>query len=306
MSDQPYHEGETSVQRRAGALEDARRNGRVISSRIPEGALGLVSQQRLAVAASLDERGRPWASALVGPPGFLSSPDPTRLDVDLSEPRAHPEDPLWRNLEADPRLGLLLLEPVSRRRLRVNGEVERRDDPSLRLRVIEAYPNCPKYIARRHPAPLPEPEAEPPPARRGTALEPEQRGWIEPADTLFVASAHPRGGADASHRGGEPGFVRFADVGTLVVPDYPGNSMFNTLGNFAADPRGSLLFLDFARHRSLQLVGRAELHWDGEGALASTGGTGRSWSFSVEGWVETEGPRRYAWELLDRSPVNPR
>ena len=57
------------------------------------------------------------------------------------------------------------------------------------------------------------------------------------ADTFFVASAHAERGVDASHRGGLPGFVRVLGDRTLEIPDYPGNSMFNTLGNPAADPR---------------------------------------------------------------------
>jgi hypothetical protein len=46
------------------------------------------------------------------------------------------------------------------------------------------------------------------------------------------------GSADASHRGGSPGFVAVQDERRLSFPDYAGNTMFMTLGNIAANPRG--------------------------------------------------------------------
>jgi hypothetical protein len=54
-----------------------------------------------------------------------------------------------------------------------------------------------------------------------------------------MASFHPRGGADASHRGGRPGSVRVLDEGRLAFADYPGNNMFNTLGNLIEYPRAA-------------------------------------------------------------------
>ena len=49
-------------------------------------------------------------------------------------------------------------------------------------------------------------------------LDARQRARIGNADTLFIASFHPEGGADASHRGGFPGFVRVLGDDRLVVP----------------------------------------------------------------------------------------
>ncbi len=57
------------------------------------------------------------------------------------------------------------------------------------------------------------------------------------ADTAFVATRAPGHGVDASHRGGDPGYLRCRrpDL-TIVWPDYTGNLMFNTLGNIAVNP----------------------------------------------------------------------
>ena len=75
------------------------------------------------------------------------------------------------------------------------------------------------------------------------------------------ARVHPTRGADASHRGGSPGFVRVAG-GRLWWPDYPGNNMFNSLGNLAVDPAAALMFIDFFSGRTLQLSGAGDVRWD--------------------------------------------
>jgi hypothetical protein len=51
------------------------------------------------------------------------------------------------------------------------------------------------------------------------------------------------------------------------VPDYAGNTFFNTLGNLQLEPRCGLLFIDYASGERLQLAARAELHWSGERRL---------------------------------------
>jgi hypothetical protein len=41
---------------------------------------------------------------------------------------------------------------------------------------------------------------------------------------------------DASHHGGNPGFVHMMNESRLVWPDYAGNMMFQALGNIAVNP----------------------------------------------------------------------
>src|SRR5262249_10697007 len=136
---------------------------------------------------------------------------------------------------------------------------------------------CPKYIRPRDLRPR-DGAAPAPPDRPRTArsesLDVRQREWVERADTFFIASFHPEGGADASHRGGEPGFVRVGGDGALEFPDYPGNSMFNTLGNLIEQPRAGLLFLDFERGGTLQLTGEATLHRRPEAVRRHPGAAG--------------------------------
>jgi ferredoxin-NADP reductase len=68
---------------------------------------------------------------------------------------------------------------------------------------------------------------------------------------------------DASHRGGDPGFVRVESETRISFPDYAGNNHFNTIGNLVLDPRVGLLFVDFSTGGMLQLTGRAEITWEG-------------------------------------------
>lgn len=75
----------------------------------------------------------------------------------------------------------------------------------------------------------------------------------------------------------------------LLIPDYAGNNMFNTVGNILVEPRAGLLFLDFARGGALQFTGRAELRWN-EG--------GREIAFRVEETVELPGALGHRWRSL--------
>jgi len=60
---------------------------------------------------------------------------------------------------------------------------------------------------------------------------------------------------------GKAGFIRTDTQGRLLVPDYPGNGFFNTLGNLHINPQAELLFLDFQQGHSLHLSVTAETLW---------------------------------------------
>lgn len=301
-----FHAGEREVQERASEEAQAVRNAAVIADSIMGAALPFVAAQPMVVVGSVDAIGDVWASMVMGEPGFMTASDPHTIDFDLTRVFRDPHDPLWENLKQDRRAGLLMIELTTRRRLRVNGSMEMVTPERLQLRVDESYPNCPKYIQRRHLGRVTtHAERAPVAPRTGNALDASTKALIETGDTMFVASVAPGGGVDASHRGGPPGFVRILDERTLRVPDYVGNSMFNTLGNFAAYPRAGLLFPDFERSRVLQLVGRPEIRWDLGDSREETGGTRRYWDFIIDRWVDTTLPFETEWEFLDSSPFNP-
>jgi predicted pyridoxine 5'-phosphate oxidase superfamily flavin-nucleotide-binding protein len=122
---------------------------------------------------------------------------------------------------------------------------------------------------------------------------------------MFIASVHEGAGADASHRGGQPGFVRVLDARRLRLPDYSGNNMFQTLGNITADPRVGLLVPDFETGTTLQLTGRARILWE-PGELAGLTGAQRAVDVEIDEVVETAGRVPAGWRFVEYSPFNPR
>jgi predicted pyridoxine 5'-phosphate oxidase superfamily flavin-nucleotide-binding protein len=303
----PFHEGERYVQERAGEREIALRTGGMLDDEIPPRAIPFLAQQRMVAIGSTDTRGTVSASLLFGARGLVTSPDGQSVVLDLTRVDANRDDPLWDNLNVGADVGLLAIELSSRRRLRINGVVRDADSARVVVTVREAYPNCPKYIQRRHvredtgASPNEELHVE-----SGTVLDEIRTRAVEWADTFFVASRHPTRGVDVSHRGGAPGFVRVLDASRLRIPDYRGNSMFNTLGNLAANDRAGLVLLDFERSRLVQMTGAAEVQFDQtEDPRQPTGGSGRYWYFHVEQWRELPIATPLRWELLDYSPHNP-
>ncbi|PNW84703.1 hypothetical protein CHLRE_03g155350v5 [Chlamydomonas reinhardtii] len=188
-------------------------------------------QQSLFYVGGRDATGQPWASVLVGRPGFVSAPDSSNLI--LQSYRRLPEDPLL--LAPGAHLGGLGIDLVTRRRNRVNGTVLAEPAasvsaappapaaaPVVRVAVDLSFGNCPKYIQvrdvrlRQDQLP-PLPSAAPSPAAaqhtasaptaatagvvvrgRGKELGAAQLALIAAADTFFIATSYSGGG----NRGG--------------------------------------------------------------------------------------------------------
>lgn len=285
---EPFHAGEIEWQRRAGVREVARRVGRIVAAGLPEGSEELLAGQRLAVAASVDSAGRVHATPLDGPAGFLARVDEALLSVATGRPVA---GRLERDLGERPEIGLLVFDATRRRRLRVNGRALVLPG-GLLVRVAQVYGNCSKYIQKRRLVG----EGERAAAGEGAvaaALTPAAAATIAAADTCFVASFHPESGADLSHRGGRPGFVEVRSAGRIAYADYPGNAMFNTLGNLLIHPRIALLFVDFATGDALEIAGEARVGADREVEIA------------IEEVRATPAAISLRYELVEPSPFNP-
>ena len=235
----------------------------------------------------------------------MRSEDGYAVDFDLSQVAVQGKDPLWANIDLNSAAGLLAIDLATRRRIRINGLLSRPRENLLRLSVQEAYPNCPKYITRRQLKTVSTELTESLPATTGATLGPDQQGTLTRADVLFVATAHSTRGADASHRGGAPGFIEVLDDRTLRIPDYSGNSMFNTLGNLRVNARAGIIVPDFERGRTLQLTGTAETLWNQDDPADRTGGTHRFLAFRITHWLELPLPPGVKTEFLDYSPYNP-
>jgi len=211
------------------------------------------------VIAAADEQGRMWASLLTGAPGFLRAGVAADLDVVDVAARPPPSDPLATTLTHRAQLGAIAIDPATRRRMRINGVVQPTPE-GLRVTAEQVYANCPKYIQRRAVESV-SPDGAEGEATVSDSLSPADRRMINEADTFFIATASVTGDADASHRGGDPGFVLVVQDGALTWPDYPGNAMMMTLGNLEQNPAAGLLFVDWSTGTTLQLTGTAQVEW---------------------------------------------
>ena len=277
-----FHEGERAMQARAGALERLTAIGpRVVRDHMPDQHRELFEKLPTLVVGSLDAAGQPWASLLAGPPGFVHTPDERHLSVNA---RPGADDPLASALAVGAPLGLLGLEPHTRRRNRMNGRVMSDGAEGFTVRVDQSFGNCPQYIQAREPEWVP--QAPLPAQRHGARLIEPARTLLASADTVFIASAAPRAGSgtdetnqgvDVSHRGGLPGFARVHDedgpkgASVLTIPDYRGNFFFNTLGNLLARPQAGLLCVDPGSGDVLQLAAEASIVWNGPEVDATPG-----------------------------------
>ena len=273
-----FHPGELEVQRRAGVAREASRlEGMLAAPRLDGGAANFLAQREFAVLTARDAAGLLWTSPLLGPVGFLKAHG-SALDANAMVPAG---DPL-ATLPVGQEVGLIAIEFAIRRRFRVNGTVTRVDEHGLTIDADQAYGNCPAYIQQRVFERVDRPD------QTGRGIEDERAGsgvtrdgltdaarsLVRRSDTFFLGTVHPERGADTSHKGGLPGFVR-VDGDELWWPDYAGNNMFNSLGNITVNPEASLLFADFATGHTLQLSGTAELQWVAPGSAGDDGDTGR-------------------------------
>jgi len=272
----PFHEGEVLVQDSAGTMEKTRAfNAVVIRDYMPEQHRDFYPLLPFIVIGAVDDHNRPWATLRSGQPGFMHSPDPRSLFVRL---QPNVDDPVERGLGDGKAVGLLGIELHTRRRNRVNGTMQRTPDGFV-VAVEHAFGNCPKYIQARHVRPRRDGMKAAPQVSDG--LTDRARAMIAAADTFFVASfadvAPGHRQVDVSHRGGRPGFVRCGDDGWLTVPDFSGNRMFNTLGNFAINPKAGLVFFDDASGDLLHMTGTVELELSPDAHVFD--GAERFWRF---------------------------
>ncbi|MET8342114.1 pyridoxamine 5'-phosphate oxidase family protein [Streptomyces microflavus] len=297
-----YHDGELAVQHRAGLRDPAAGSLRAIRDAVPDAAAVFLARQPMIVIGAADASGHLWSTLLTGEPGFLGVPDPRTLTIGAL-PAA--DDPLGAVLrEAGTRIGMIAIEPATRRRIRLNGTSSPEAD-GVRVALDQVIGNCPKYLQKRDHILLPPDRGGRRTAvRRGAELTTVQQLTLATSDSFFIATASPDGDADASHRGGNPGFLRVLSPTRLRWPDYAGNAMFLTLGNLELHPQAGLLVPDWETGDLLQLSGTAHTVWDGAEAAAVPGAQ-RIVEFRIEAVQETRDAVRLRWSDPDFSRFNP-
>lgn len=310
MKNGPFHQGEIEVQQRAGESARARANGAVVKSEILEGALSFIARQPLVAVGTAASDGSLWASVIFGAIGFMRAEDTHTVHIDLEQAAVAKGDLVLENLVHDDRIGTLMIELETRRRLKVNGRATLASN-DLVVSVEKSFPLCPKYIQRRKVrVAVGADSSQDLSLSDGVELGLAEVELIANCDTLFVASSYADISAaknvaniDVSHRGGNPGFAKVVSPRRIRVPDYAGNGMFNTFGNFQLNKRAGAIFIDFTKQQALQVTGVAEVLFDQEDSENQTGGTKRFWTLDIERWKRFSLPGVEV-EFLDYSPFN--
>ena len=323
-----FHHGELYVQERAGTRGVADELGAWLSPELHAhmGIDAFFGKLRVAWISSVSEtsdgnggiRKQVWVSPLFGNPGFLKAINPKLLSIDMSN--AFPsEDILWDNLSDGSQhpVGFIALDFEIRRRYRTNGYVTglAKGATSLDIQVVQAFPNCPKYIQNR--VPLEETSnlsnVCSSQNHAGTQFQTDlvlnkgDMNVIAESDTFFFGTFFEATGADVNHRGGQPGFVRVLSEKELLWPDYRGNGMFQSFGNLAASNQAGVTFFDFSSGQVLQLTGQAEVIWDpSELDIPLEAAARRAVRFRIESVRRSVGPAtNFRWKTVEYSPYNP-
>ncbi|MCR9137492.1 MAG: pyridoxamine 5'-phosphate oxidase family protein [Alphaproteobacteria bacterium] len=303
----PFHAGEQKLQDLAGKREAIESFGRrAFRPFMPDQHREFFSQLPFVVVGAVDAQGWPWASLLPGRPGFMQSPDSKTLTIAAA---VAPGDPVGKAIMPGAALGLLGIEMHTRRRNRLNGRVTGKDDGGFTVTVDQSFGNCPQYIQHRDVTFVRAPGE---PGRSGRAdplveLDNRARSLIAGSDAFFVSSYIPARddpaieGVDVSHRGGRPGFVR-VDGNVLTIPDFAGNNIFNTLGNFLMNAKAGLVFVDFAKGDLLSLTGTVEILPDDHDDVVGFQGALRAWRFTLDHGVWLEDALPFRSTLGDYSP----
>ena len=180
--------------------------------------------------------------------------------------------------------------------MRLNGTAR----PTARGFAIEAeqvFANCPKYLQKRELyESVPAAATGPVPCGAADELTPDQAEFVRAADTFFVATGRADG-VDASHRGGNPGFVRVDVARRAQLAGLPGQRDVPDAGQPGGGPAGRTAASSTGRpaRPSSSPVPRHTEYSDG----------GRSTASPSSEAVETPAASPLRWSAPEYSPANP-
>jgi predicted pyridoxine 5'-phosphate oxidase superfamily flavin-nucleotide-binding protein len=108
----------------------------------------------------------------------------------------------------------------------------------------------------------------------GNSLDERMAWFIESLPFFFLATSDKQGHCDCSFKGSEPGpdgrplpVALVTGPQQLLLPDFSGNRMFNSLGNILVNPHVGMIFIDFASQTRLRVNGAAAILEDENGSV---------------------------------------
>ena len=308
ISESPFHIGEQEVQERLGVREKIEAFAkRVVRDHLPQQHREFYEMLPFIMLGTVDKEGQPWASIMPGRPGFITSPDAQELEINAAPLWG---DPIRQTLRPGADVGMLGIQLEARRRNRVTGKIKSYDGENIQISIGQTFGNCPQYIQTRAVEIMPEIDQTPQerPVNRADHFDDDVRAIIEKSDTLFIATAYTEDpgarsqGADVSHRGGKPGFVKVVSDRKVLFPDFSGNNHYNTVGNITLNPKAGLLFIDFDTGDLVYMTGKAEIIWDSE-EVSAFGGAERFIGFEADEVIRVAASLPLRFDFNDYSPM---
>lgn len=93
--------------------------------------------------------------------------------------------------------------------------------------------------------------ADGPPDRLG----PDEAGFLEEADSCYLATVSETGWPYVQHRGGPKGFLTVLSPERIAFADFRGNLQYVSAGNAAGNDRVALIVMDYVHRNRLKLLG---------------------------------------------------
>ena len=98
----------------------------------------------------------------------------------------------------------------------------------------------------------------------GNKLNEFEAEFIQARDSFYQATISENGWPYVQHRGGPAGFLRVIDHETIGYADFSGNKQYLSVGNLNANPRVSLILMDYPNRRRLKLWGTVRIVHESE------------------------------------------
>lgn len=97
-----------------------------------------------------------------------------------------------------------------------------------------------------------------------------ETAFIAERDSFYLATISENEWPYVQHRGGPKGFLKVLDARTIGFADFSGNRQYISVGNLNANPRISLILMDYPNRRRLKIWGIARIvHEDDEPELVA-------------------------------------